>query len=71
MADSVCQNIKPIWSGKNVDNTVEKVKNEFTLLFQHVLVMPNMDDLVVPILSAGNDAEPQSPVPQSRSGSEV
>ncbi|KAH3862429.1 testis-expressed protein 2-like [Dreissena polymorpha] len=47
------------------------IEKKLALEFQHVFVMPNMDDLVVPILSAGPEVEEHTAMPQPAQGSEV
>jgi len=41
------------------------------LYFQHVLVMPNMDDLVIPILFPGSDIEAVVEMAQPPNGTEL
>ncbi|XP_052775563.1 testis-expressed protein 2-like [Mya arenaria] len=54
-----------------MSHITEWIEKKLALEFQHVLVMPNMDDLVVPILSAGSDMESSVPMHQTESGHEV
>ncbi|WAQ95744.1 TEX2-like protein, partial [Mya arenaria] len=57
---------------KYVKKAMTGVSNTpLVLTVEHVLVMPNMDDLVVPILSAGSDMESSVPMHQTESGHEV
>lgn len=54
-----------------MSHITEWIEKKLSLEFQHVFVMPNMDDLVIPILIPGNTGMSENPLASSDSGSPV